>query len=112
MGYLKYRSTKSPATAQATQSPFRDLARGLGHTAEKLTYQLRPNLVVPEQLPLTANTDADVSSLFWFVDDQFIAEVDRDEPLLWTPTAGVYAILVVDDLGRSDARDYSFEIVQ
>ncbi|MFK8030883.1 MAG: penicillin-binding protein 1C [Gammaproteobacteria bacterium] len=80
--------------------------------APKLSYQLQPGLPQADQLPLTANTDADVSSLFWFVGNEFIAEVKRDEPLLWTPTAGVYDILVVDDLGRSDSHRYHFEVVQ
>ena len=69
--------------------------------SSRLTYHVRLGSVDDERLPLTATTDAGVRSLYWFVGDRFIARVDRDEPLLWTPEVGRHDVVAVDDLGRS-----------
>lgn len=69
--------------------------------APLLTYHVRARRGDQELLPLTATTDADVSRLFWFVNDSFVGVAERDQALLWQPRTGEFDILVVDDLGRS-----------
>ncbi len=99
------------ACAQGTLAA-RGMAPTITSPAPRLSYMLQPHRKEPDQLPLTATTDADVTSLFWFVDDQFIAEAGRDEALLWTPAPGDHHIQVVDDLGRSNSQMYRFEVAQ
>lgn len=86
------------------------LAPQITSPAPVLTYQARLNQTNP--LALTAITDADVTSLFWFVDDHFVAEVKRDEPLVWNARPGQFNVLVVDDLGRSQSQLLQVELVQ
>ena len=56
-------------------------------------------------IPLTAIVDADVSHLYWFINKTFLGKTTRDKSLLWYAKAGKFVIRVVDDYGRSDARD-------
>ncbi len=69
--------------------------------APALTYLSRTLQEESDVLPLIATTDADVSSLHWFADDQYLGKVAGDQPLYWQPQPGTYQLLVVDDLGRS-----------
>ena len=56
-------------------------------------------------IPLTAVVDADVRYLYWFLNETFIGKATRDKSLLWEAKSGKFVIRVVDDYGRSDARD-------
>ena len=68
-----------------------------------VTYHLKSDRPERERIPLTASTDSDVKALFWFVDDRFVATVDRDETVFWQATPGEHRVLAIDDLGRSHA---------
>ncbi len=57
------------------------------------------------KLPLSAVTDADVTTLYWFLNNTFLAKSERDQPFIWNPKPGKYLLRVVDDHGRSDARE-------
>ena len=80
------------------------LAPQITSPSARLSYQMRPDKVEEERLPLTAITDGDVEWLYWFANDSFIGKVRRDEPLFWQPNVGKYDMLAVDDLGRSNSR--------
>ncbi len=56
-------------------------------------------------LPLTTVVDADVKNVYWFINENFVGKTSRDKPLLWHATPGHFVVRVVDDYGRSDARD-------
>ena len=73
--------------------------------SDKLSYRLRPG--ERNELPLTAVADADVSSLFWFANDNYLGRTAADEALIWAPGTGKHRVLAVDDLGRSDSIDIS-----
>lgn len=88
------------------------LAPSITSPSARLAYKVQPDRAGKEQLPLIANTDADVQWLYWFANDTFIAKVQRDEPLFWTPGVGHYDLLVVDDLGRSHSRSLSISAIQ
>ncbi len=74
-----------------------------------VTYRVRIGRLENERIPFKATTDSDASRLYWFVDDRFIAEAGRDEPVFWKPVPGEYRILAIDDLGRSHARQVIVE---
>ena len=65
-----------------------------------LVYQA-PHASKEYPLLFSAVTDADTRELFWFVDNHFVARVNRDEPFFWKPRPGKYTVRVVDDLGRA-----------
>ena len=56
-------------------------------------------------IPLHAVVDADVRNLYWFANEVFLGKSTRDKSLLWQTRPGKYVIRIVDDYGRSDARD-------
>ncbi|MCB1326225.1 MAG: penicillin-binding protein 1C [Spirochaetales bacterium] len=61
-------------------------------------------------IPLSAHTEADVHSLFWFVDGGLIGRADANQTLLWTsPGPGSYQLRVVDDAGRTSSRQVRIE---
>lgn len=68
-----------------------------------LTYHARLS-ESDDALPLQAVTDTDAESLFWFVNDRFMARVDKDETYFWQPAPGQHVVLAVDDLGRSGSQ--------
>lgn len=69
-----------------------------------IVYALRATPGTEQRIFLTANADADVESLRWFVDEQMVGKSGRAEPLLWTARPGDFMVRVVDDSGRVDAR--------
>jgi penicillin-binding protein 1C len=61
-------------------------------------------------LALQAVTGGDAAEVFWFADRAFIGKAARGDTLFWKPPgAGRYTVRVVDDLGRSDARQVATE---
>ncbi len=76
-----------------------------------VSYQVQIDRLADERIPLQATTDSDARTLYWFVDDQFIASGGRDEIVFWRPVAGDHRILAVDDLGRSHSRQVSVRVV-
>jgi len=77
-----------------------------------LVYNLRAAGIGKETLSLAAVTDADARALFWFVNDRFVGKSKSGEPFFWTPQPGDFIVRVVDDQGRSDARDVRIAVVQ
>ncbi|MEO7054484.1 MAG: penicillin-binding protein 1C, partial [Rhizomicrobium sp.] len=58
-----------------------------------------------QRIALTAVTDADVRTLYWFIDDIFVGSSKPGESLSWQPaSAGSFRLRAVDDHGRSDER--------
>jgi penicillin-binding protein 1C len=66
-----------------------------------IIYALSSNKANSQMIPLTAIVDADVSTLFWFVDDAYIGKTKNNESLFWTPDSGQFTVRVVDDHGRA-----------
>jgi penicillin-binding protein 1C len=94
---------------------------------ERSTRGLRPQITSPETsvsypvrmaslggqaIPLAAVADADVRALYWFLDEKFLGQSGTREPFFWTAQPGRYVLRVVDDQGRSDARDFKVTLVQ
>lgn len=77
-----------------------------------ITYQLRPSRLDAEQLGFAAVTDADVESLYWFVDQRFVAEVERGETFFWQPEIGDFTVSVVDDQGRASSHELHVRIAR
>lgn len=69
------------------------------------SYVLRLGRQDRQTIALSAVTDADVRTLYWFAGDDFLGSSKPGEPLFWQPvSAGSYALRAVDDHGRSDQR--------
>ncbi|NUF27288.1 penicillin-binding protein 1C [Gilliamella sp. ESL0254] len=78
---------------------------------KNVVYQFRTTKQKNEQISFTANSDGDVKTLYWFVNDNFIGQTDPRKAINWIPTqSGTFKILVLDDLGRSDSRSVKIEL--
>lgn len=63
-----------------------------------------------EPVYLRAEAESGTSSLLWFVDNALIGRSQPGEAIPWhPPQTGKYQLRVVDDHGRSDAREIRFE---
>nr|WP_232220596.1 hypothetical protein [Legionella tunisiensis] len=71
---------------------------------------LRANASEKTQIPLTAVTDAGVETLYWFINETYLAKTPADQPFLWQAKAGKFVVRVVDDHGLSDARDIEIQV--
>lgn len=68
-------------------------------------YAMRLSEPGVSRVAFNAIADADVRTLYWFVDDSYVGRSAPGEPLFWQPaSAGTYRLRAVDDHGRSDAR--------
>ena len=77
------------------------------------SYVLRLGRQDRQTIALSAVTDADVRTLYWFAGDDFLGSSKPGEPLFWQPvSAGSYALRAVDDHGRSDQRPLDVGQVQ
>lgn len=88
------------ADAPRIASPLRGVGYGLRRSATN------------ETIPLEASAAADVERLFWFDGNALIGSTAAAAgPLAWRPSrAGARTVRVVDDRGRSDARDVVVEL--
>lgn len=55
-------------------------------------------------IPMIAVVDADVHTLYWFLNETYLGKVRSDQPYLWQAEPGNYIVRVIDDHGRSHAR--------
>lgn len=76
----------------------------------QIKYIIRANSEKKTRVPFTATVDADVNSLFWFINETFLSKIPRDQPFFWTAKPGKYIVRVVDDHGRSDVRDVEVKL--
>ena len=75
-----------------------------------VTYSIR--MAKPQGVMLRAEAASGVNTLYWFVDNSLVGHTAPGETLLWKPPAPRrYAVRVVDDGGRADARDLVVEFV-
>lgn len=79
----------------------------------KTTYTIRRNEQQNNTIIFTATTDADTSTVYWFVDDAYLGRTTTGNSLAWIPTrTGNYRIRAVDDRGRGDGRTIRVELLQ
>ena len=55
----------------------------------------------PQALQLTCSTPADVSQVYWYVNDRFYQAAPPTQPVFYTPTAGPLKVSCSDDQGRN-----------
>ncbi|TBR39311.1 MULTISPECIES: penicillin-binding protein 1C [Dyella] len=68
-------------------------------------YALRLRDDDSRRIALTADADAAVRNLYWFVNDAYVGSSAPGQPLFWEPPSpGNYDVRVVDDRGMSDHR--------
>ncbi|HEY0634302.1 MAG TPA: penicillin-binding protein 1C [Gammaproteobacteria bacterium] len=75
-----------------------------------LVYQYRPGDQQRSQLPLTAVSDADARSLYWFLNERFVGNSKPQEALLLPLKPGDYVVRVLDDTGSGDSRELHVEL--
>lgn len=75
-----------------------------------VVYSFRTRKSDGSRIPLTAVTDADAKSLYWFLNQNYVGRSKSGEPFFISPRAGEYVVRVVDDRGRSDLRDISIQV--
>ncbi|MDR3490811.1 MAG: penicillin-binding protein 1C [Gammaproteobacteria bacterium] len=71
----------------------------------ELSYVVRSDTTYNNPIVFSATADADVESLYWFVNETYVAKTQRDQPFLWHAKPGSFIVRVADDHGRSDARE-------
>lgn len=65
-----------------------------------------------DRIPLSVITDADVSKVYWFMNNEYLGSVTAGKPLLWNANSGHFRLHVVDDHGRSDSRDVVIQLAE
>jgi penicillin-binding protein 1C len=76
-----------------------------------MIYNLRAKKVGWESIPLSAVSDADARELYWFVNERFVGKAKSGESFFWRAIPGSAVLRVIDDQGRSDARDIHIAVV-
>ncbi|WP_392562309.1 penicillin-binding protein 1C [Orbus sturtevantii] len=106
---------KSPPDSSHCLSPQNYLGQSPNITSplKNVVYQFRINNQNNERISLNANVDGEVKQVYWFIDNQFIGNSPQNQPLEWLPNkSGLFRLLVVDDLGRSDSRAVKVELLE
>lgn len=76
----------------------------------RVQYIVRTDSTQKTQIPFIAVTDGEVKTLYWFINETFLAATRADKPFLWSAKAGKFVVRVVDDHGLSDARDIKVQV--
>ncbi len=61
-------------------------------------------------IPFTAVVDADVHTLHWFLNENYLGKANRDQAFIWKAVPGHYTVRVVDEFGRADAREINVSL--
>jgi len=69
--------------------------------SQVITYTLRADRLAKERIPFEAVSDADVRTLYWFVDSRLVGQAKAGEVFFWPAEAGDYTVSVLDDHGRT-----------
>lgn len=101
------------------QNPSCANAGVLEGTSPQITSPLRSSSYVMrltqqdrQSIALTAVTDADVRTLYWFIGEAFIGSSKPGETIFWQPaSAGNFRLRAVDDHGRSDERPLDVRLI-
>lgn len=78
------------------------LAPKISSPVSRVTYTLRANRLSSERIPFEAVTDADVKTLYWFVDNRLVGQAGAGDVFFWQAEAGDYTVSVLDDHGRAN----------
>ena len=78
----------------------------------KVTYIYRTTKRDDQTIAFSAITDADVKTLYWFVNESFLGKTDVGVPYYWRSHPGNYKVRVIDDHGRADLRELNVEVGQ
>ena len=68
------------------------------------TYQLKEGSEYGRLIPMSAISDADVTTLYWFLDEQYLGTAEPAKPYFWKAMVGEHIVRVVDDQGRAASR--------
>jgi penicillin-binding protein 1C len=103
---------RTPPLFDPTCSMVRDsgLSPQITSPQTELSYVMRANAANKSLVPLIAIADADVVTLYWFVNDKYLGKTPRDQTYWWAAKSGKFVVRVLDDHGRSDARDVNIQL--
>jgi penicillin-binding protein 1C len=90
---------KIPPHYPRCQRIFTNKAPVIVSPAHNHEYLLEPN--EPMELMLSCQANADVSKVFWYIDDEFYKEAKAAEKVFFSPTGGHIKISCTDDKGRT-----------
>lgn len=76
-----------------------------------LAYPLRAKRIGKETIPLQAVTDADVRSVYWFIDEKLLGKSNSGQAFFWSAKPGTFMVRAVDDQGRADVREIKVIVV-
>ncbi|MDR2635742.1 MAG: penicillin-binding protein 1C [Campylobacteraceae bacterium] len=93
-----------------------DVAAGINPSItsplKNTVYTIRESKEKEERIVFTAVTDANVKTLYWFANDEYIGSSDQSKSVLWLPKkSGTFEIRVIDDHGRFDKRNIQAVII-
>lgn len=72
---------------------------------------MRANQKLKTLIPFSAIAEADVKTVYWFVNETFVGQSKRDQTLFWSAKPGKFTVRVIDDQGRADAQDLLVQVV-
>ena len=75
-----------------------------------LSYIVRANSQDTNTIPFTVVTDAGIASVYWFVNETFVAKTKAGKSFLWHAKPGKYIVRAVDEHGLSDARALTVQL--
>lgn len=65
-----------------------------------------------DKISLSAVTDSDAETIYWFVDAEYVGAAPAGQPAFWKPKPGTFTVRAVDDRGRADSRKMTVAIAQ
>ncbi|MDR2790047.1 MAG: penicillin-binding protein 1C [Campylobacteraceae bacterium] len=93
MKHCKQNFSSSIGIAPSITSPLKNTVYTIQQSKEK------------ERIVFSAVTDADVKTLYWFVNDEYIGSGGSSKSIFWLPSkSGRFEIRAIDDHGRFDSR--------
>jgi penicillin-binding protein 1C len=90
------------ASCALEQQASRGIAPRIITPSPTVHYTARYGQKQPDPIPFEAVTDADVETLYWFVDNRLVGVSRANDAFIWQAESGRHNVLVIDDHGRTD----------
>lgn len=75
-----------------------------------VSYIFRSGKQQDQTIAFSAITDADVKTLYWFINESYLGKTAAGVPYYWLSRPGTYNVRVIDDHGRADLRKLNVEV--
>ncbi|MDR1976733.1 MAG: penicillin-binding protein 1C [Campylobacteraceae bacterium] len=102
-----------PNMEHCASNPDIGIAPSITSPLKNTLYTIRESKEETARIVLSAVADANVKTLYWFINDEYIGSATPSKSIVWIPKkSGRFEVRAIDDHGRADMRNAQVVIIK